>query len=851
MKRTGRRIRNSKLSACVFLGFLCFILPTGLHADHAVLAGWHDFSSAFQAHRWLNSAKEAVSDLDQVSGSLYGGDGARNTWGSTDGTYGPAVETGSTAADGAMSIRVDKNTIHFSVSNGTSRNIHLDKVVFDFASINGNSPRNLELYYDSGDLADPDGTLLMRWTSILNGLASVSDYEDKELDLSLLGDQILGPGEEAVFRFQVDTANVNNQALGLDNIAILGGYADFAILTYNIHGGYGPDGEGTPQDNLTAFRNTFMNGEDVLCLQEVDNGDCWTAVQSVFLDYPYRFRTVNQETDYWPWETPKQTSIAILSKHPFLSTDEELIQTDPQYDQWERHAQHVAIQLGASEVDLFHFHNTYNFNDNDWEYEKSGLTRFRDYVYNELGIGSLGEAENLIMLGDFNLLHTNVAAILDTPDRKSDGRDHICSVPHFTSSGKYATVSADLSDHPALWAALDLQAPAPDPMQWASAPAANGASALSMEAAAASDPYEVEYYFSNTTIADGSHDSGWQNSPTYLDSDLTQGTTYSYTVTARDKSANANATQPSAAASAVAIINYIVPPYAESFEDGSSGDWVQVRDDDYDWTVNSGGTTTAASGPSGASDGSYYLYAEGHHGLGLYKTASVVAYFDLSGLSAPVMKFDYHMYGEYIDHLSLDVHDGASWTSNVWTKSRQQHTGSDDPWSTATVDLSAYSATGKIKLRFRTANLLWNAADPAIDHILVEDALGTTYALWADAAFSNAPPGTDETFGGNPDSDRFNNRQEWALALNPLVADQPAVELAASNATFVAIYRRRNNTGLSVDTVWASALTSAVWRGVGDGLTELILETNDHLETVAVQVATDEDRKFIQIKVSE
>jgi endonuclease/exonuclease/phosphatase family metal-dependent hydrolase len=328
---------------------------------------------------------------------------------------------------------------------------------------------------------------------------------------------------------------------------------ELSIITYNIHGGYGPDDEGTPESNLIAFRDNYMNNEDVICMQEVDgdsDDDCWAVIPDIFTNHPYSFRTINQETDYSFWETPKETSIVILSKYPFVTTDDELIQTDPTYDQWERHAQHVTIQVGEDVVDIFHFHNTYNFNDNDWEYEKSGLVSFRDYVYSELGISSLDEAENLIMLGDFNLLYANVQTILDTPELKYDGRDHICSVPYFTSSGKYATVTGDLSDHPALWASLDVQAPLPNPLTWETAPIALDSSSIYMVATNALDFNGVEYYFANTTVTDGSHDSGWQNSPSYTDTGLSEGTSYSYTVQTRDGSVNVNISTASEALSA-------------------------------------------------------------------------------------------------------------------------------------------------------------------------------------------------------------------------------------------------------------------------------------------------------------
>ena len=357
--------------------------------------------------------------------------------------------------------------------------------------------------------------------------------------------------------------NNDNQAatrIGAINISASEGPISekLRVISYNIHGGKGPDGEGTPLANLTAFRNNFMQNEDVICLQEVDNGDCWEAVQSVFSDYPYRYRTINTTTRYSGFLSSlnKQTSIAIVSKYPFVSTENELIQTDPAEDKWERHAQHVTINIGGEPVNIFHFHNTYNFNDNDWEYEKSGMTKFRDYVYSQLGISSLSQGGRLVMLGDFNLLQANVATILPTPAHKWNGRDHISSVPLFSASGHYATVGADLSDHPALWASIDLASPTPRPMTWESAPAETGATSITMTATTANDTNGVEYYFTNTTIANGSHDSGWQDSPVFTDTGLNAETFYSYTVKARDKSVNQNESSPSALTTAVGYTSW-------------------------------------------------------------------------------------------------------------------------------------------------------------------------------------------------------------------------------------------------------------------------------------------------------
>ncbi|WP_372845737.1 M60 family metallopeptidase [Pontiella sp.] len=287
-------------------------------------------------------------------------------------------------------------------------------------------------------------------------------------------------------------------------------------------------------------------------------------------------------------------------------------------------------------------------------------------------------------------------------------------------------------------------------------------------------------------------------------------------------------------------------PYAESFEDGI-GAWLQAEVDDYDWTRNSGGTETAAAGPSGASDGDYYLYAEGHHGLGSYKTSVVYCAFNFSTVSAPELTFDYHMYGSYIDFLAVDVDDGSVYTSNVWIKVGKQHSSSEDPWSTATVDLSAYAGNDEVTICFRTANRLWNAADPAIDNIRLEET-ATAYGTWAAIAFAGAPDGTDTTASGNPDGDRFNNRLEWALVLDPLVADQPSMDVSMGDSDFTVIYSRRNSDDVAVFASWATSPTATVWRVAGDGLTESSVAFSNDVETMSATVPIDEDQKFIRLQ---
>lgn len=88
--------------------------------------------------------------------------------------------------------------------------------------------------------------------------------------------------------------------------------------------------------------------------------------------------------------------------------------------------------------------------------------------------------------------------------------------------------------------ASDTDPPTPDPMTWTSPPAPDISTSITMMASTATDVSGVEYYFECT--AGGGNDSGWQDSPKYVDIGLAPVTTYTYRVKARDKSSNQNET---------------------------------------------------------------------------------------------------------------------------------------------------------------------------------------------------------------------------------------------------------------------------------------------------------------------
>jgi lysophospholipase L1-like esterase len=97
----------------------------------------------------------------------------------------------------------------------------------------------------------------------------------------------------------------------------------------------------------------------------------------------------------------------------------------------------------------------------------------------------------------------------------------------------------------------DLDPPTPDPMTWASPPAAISPTSIVMTATTATDPSGCEYYFEETSGNPGADDSGWQDSPTYVDTGLEPDLEYSYICRTRDKSPNQNETESSIEQSAI------------------------------------------------------------------------------------------------------------------------------------------------------------------------------------------------------------------------------------------------------------------------------------------------------------
>jgi hypothetical protein len=113
----------------------------------------------------------------------------------------------------------------------------------------------------------------------------------------------------------------------------------------------------------------------------------------------------------------------------------------------------------------------------------------------------------------------------------------------------------------------DVAAPTPNPMTFASSPSAVDATSVTMTASTATDATSppVQYFFDETSGHAGGSDSGWQSSPTYVDSGLSPSTLYTYQVKARDAVGNettlssvANVTTLSSGGGSMTINNFRV-----------------------------------------------------------------------------------------------------------------------------------------------------------------------------------------------------------------------------------------------------------------------------------------------------
>ncbi len=152
---------------------------------------------------------------------------------------------------------------------------------------------------------------------------------------------------------------------------------------------------------------------------------------------------------------------------------------------------------------------------------------------------------------------------------------------------------------------------------------------------------------------------------------------------------------------------------------------INDQDDQLDWEVNYGPTTSTATGPNDdVSGGGGYLYIETSGSSDGDRAIACTDCINLTGGMTPQLEFNYHMYGGSIDSLAVTIDDGTTVTELIVLVGEQQFDNAD-PWQKAVIDLTAYVGS-VVSICFEgsvmpdAGNNLFNG-DIAIDNLYIRE----------------------------------------------------------------------------------------------------------------------------------
>ena len=161
-------------------------------------------------------------------------------------------------------------------------------------------------------------------------------------------------------------------------------------------------------------------------------------------------------------------------------------------------------------------------------------------------------------------------------------------------------------------------------------------------------------------------------------------------------------------------------PYFTNMDNNFPICWVQETTGDmFDWTLNSGTTTSSSTGPSDdMTGGGSYIYIETSSPRTQGDSAIVYSpLIDLSTLNVAELRFFNHMYGATIGALNVAISDngGASYNT-IFTKSGDQ----GDIWNEELITLGNYTGTVLFKITAIVGSSF--TGDIAIDNFEIREA---------------------------------------------------------------------------------------------------------------------------------
>lgn len=143
------------------------------------------------------------------------------------------------------------------------------------------------------------------------------------------------------------------------------------------------------------------------------------------------------------------------------------------------------------------------------------------------------------------------------------------------------------------------------------------------------------------------------------------------------------------------------------------GTWVNSTSDSHNWSRNTGATPSDETGPAAAQSGSTYLFVESSD-PNFNSTSILETTFDFSAETAAYLSFYYHMFGDAIGSLAVDING-----IEVWSISGEQHMASAQGWSLKEINLSAYAGGCNVIVAFRAETGSDFTSDIAIDNVSV------------------------------------------------------------------------------------------------------------------------------------
>lgn len=423
------------------------------------------------------------------------------------------------------------------------------------------------------------------------------------------------------------------------------------------------------------------------------------------------------------------------------------------------------------------------------------------------------------------------------------------------------------------YTAPDVQPPLPNPAAFLQVPTAQGSSSISMTSETGADlSAPVEYFFAELSGHEGGSSSGWQLSPTYLDSGLLPGLTYAYTVQMRDALGQSGVVSPvyTAATGTNAAL------FSDNFElSTDAGDMVSApypvgvwhhqstsawaRDD-------SGDDTSVRIGNYGTLSGNELRLGWGYDEVVALVSTSVGIdtnrTYTLSGKwemdSSPFLPLGFiaglaafsSVDGSLVQRLTPDT--------LVFGNTNNPASGDTGIFE---VVLTPGDMAGQDIVAGNTIGIFFHHDDDGVlysehgsekgDVYLVDDVL---LATDVDGVFGQWMINYSVSGKTNdPDGDGLDNLTEFAFGGNPAdsnsVGYAPAYSIQSNQFNYE--YPRRRNAGIEYILETSSNLTSNDW--TAGGVVELPVTGNldADFETVTNQVPLSDDEQFIRLNIRE